>query len=393
MNAISFIDAFYFTTYWNVFLLILTWAVVLYYIGSGGQKILRMDEGSPSQGFAVFFAIAITFFIGLRPMYKDFTDMKMYAWAYDHNTGVFEMPSLSAEWLWNDSMTLFKVLGFNIHEFFLFVAFVYIMGMLVSGVLVTRRNLFMCMMFMITSFSFFSFGSNGIRSGMSCSIAMVAICLLAREPEKKVLPIFLMALAMGVHRSTMLPIASCFAAIYFIKDPKIALRFWLISIVISLVAGPFVEQFFAALGFDDRMTKYTTTSEEFKSEAFSQTGFRWDFLLYSAFPVLMVWYVTVHRKFNDQTFNIIAITYLLSNAFWIMVIRAAFSNRFAYLSWFIYPLVMAYPLLRMNLWEDQDRKTSLILFAYSGFLFFMFFIYYFGTTGFKGFDLYWWRKA
>ena len=76
-----------------------------------------------------------------------------------------------------------------------------------------------------------------------------------------------------------------------------------------------------------------------------------------------------------------------------MVIRASFSNRFAYLSWFIYPLVMAYPLLRMNLWEDQDRKTSLILFAYSGFLFFMFFIYYFGTTGFKGFDLYWWRKA
>jgi len=53
------------------------------------------------------------------------------------------------------------------------------------------------------------------------------------------------------------------------------------------------------------------------------------------------------------------------------VIRAAFSNRFAYLSWFIYPLVIAYPLLRMNIWEDQDRKTAQILLAYSGFTFFM----------------------
>ena len=277
MNAISFIDAFYFTTYWNVFLLILTWAVVLYYIGSGGQKILRMDEGSPSQGFAVFFAIAITFFIGLRPMYRDFTDMKMYAWSFDHNTGEFEMPSLSAEWLWNDSMALFKVLGFNVHEFFLFIAFIYITGMLLSAIVVTKRNLFMCMMFMITSFSFFSFGTNGIRNGMSCSIVMVAICLLAREPEKKVLPIILMVLAMGIHRSSMLPIASCFAAIYFIKEPKVALRFWLISIVISLVAGPIVQQFFAALGFDDRMTRYTTSSS---GDEFSGGGFRWDFLLY-----------------------------------------------------------------------------------------------------------------
>lgn len=393
MNGITFIDPYYFTTYWYIFLLLLTWSIVLYYIGSSGQKIIHLDEGSPSQGFAVFFTIAIIFFIGLRPMWRDFTDMKMYALTFDLSKGDFVYPSLSHEWLWHDIMSFFKSAGFNVHEFFLFVAFIYIIGMLLSAVVVTRRNLFMCMMFMITSFSFFSFGSNGIRNGMSCSMVMVAICMLAREPEKKLFPIILMVLAMGVHRSAMLPIASCLAAIYFIKDPKVALRFWLISIAISLVAGPLVEQFFAALGFDDRMTHYTSASEDFKSDEFSQTGFRWDFLLYSFFPVLMIWYVTIKRRFNDRTFNIIAITYLLSNSFWIMVIRAAFSNRFAYLSWFIYPLVIAYPLLRMNLWEDQDRKTSLILFAYSGFLFFMFFIYYFGTTGFKGFDLYWWNKA
>ena len=124
---------------------------------------------------------------------------------------------------------------------------------------------------------------------------------------------------------------------------------------------------------------------------FSHVGFRWDFLLYSGFGTAMVWYVTRYRRFTDRAYIIIANTYLLCNAFWIMVIRSSFSNRFAYLSWFIYPLVMAYPLLRMNLWKDQDRKTALIFFLYSGFTFFMFFIFYFGTgNGFRGFNQYWW---
>ena len=110
-------------------------------------------------------------------------------------------------------------------------------------------------------------------------------------------------------------------------------------------------------------------------------------------PVAMIWYVTRYRRFTDIGYTMFANTYLLCNAFWIIVIRAAFSNRFAYLSWFMYPVVIAYPLLRMNLWKDQDRKTAIILFFYSAFLFYMYFIYYFGTSGFKGFEIYWWKRG
>ena len=93
-------------------------------------------------------------------------------------------------------------------------------------------------------------------------------------------------------------------------------------------------------------------------------------------PIIMAWFVTMKRNFQDKTYHIIATTYILANAFWVMVIRSEQSNRFAYLSWFLYPLVIAYPLLRMNIWEDQDRKTAMILLAYSGFTFFMNFVYY-----------------
>lgn len=68
-----------------------------------------------------------------------------------------------------------------------------------------------------------------------------------------------------------------------------------------------------------------------------------------------------------RVFNILANTYLLANAFWVMLIRANFSNRFAYLSWFLYPILMAYGVIRLHLWEDQDRKAGLILLAHAGF--------------------------
>ncbi len=395
MGPITFIEPYYYNTAWYFFLLVITWATVIYYLGSGDQKMLESDGRDASKGFAVLLAFLVIYFLGLRPIYRDFVDMGNYALVYRNfaDNFVYSSPSLSEEWLWNDTLVFFRHNGFTVYEFFLFIEFVYVGGILLSAILLTRNNLWMCMMFMYTSFSFTSFAENGIRNGMSCSVLLVGICLLTdNRTSRKIWAFIFMFLAMGIHRSAILPIVAALASKYAIKDTKNALRFWVISIAISLVAGPFMEQFFASLGFDDRMTTYTQIDESVKEATFSKTGFRWDFFLYSAFPVIMIWYITKHRRFNDETFNVLAITYLLANSFWLMVIRAAYSNRFAYLSWFIYPLVIAYPLLRMNLWKDQDRRTALILFAYSGFQFFMFFIYYFGTSGFKGFDQYWWRK-
>ena len=148
--------------------------------------------------------------------------------------------------------------------------------------------------------------------------------------------------------------------------------------------------FFAGLGFDDRMSQYSTSEYD---DQFSQTGFRWDFLAYSAMPVWLTWYVTKKAEkeralYGDtieeaetnitgagriadahsmRVFNILATTYILANSFWVMVIRAAFSNRFAYLSWFLYPVVLAYGVIRLHIWPDQDRKAGLILALHAGF--------------------------
>ena len=393
MEPIEFINPWYYSTAYYIFFLFLCWATTLYYIGSAQQKILRA-EGSPIQSAALILTVFLIYCIGLRQVSGEFGDMRIYNRNYELMEPTYAVISLKTEWLWRNFAVFCRNLHMNSHEYFLAIEFFYIGGMFWSAWLLMRKNLWIAMLFFFTAFSFFSYGTNGIRNGMACSVEIVALCLLIDgNSAKRLFSFFLMFLALGIHRSTMLPSAAAIASVYLIKDTKNALRFWLASIGISLVAGPLVTSFFASLGFDDRMTNYSIdASESAAADAFSQTGFRWDFLLYSSFPVALIWYVTRYRRFTDMAYTVFANVYLLCNAFWIMVIRSSFSNRFAYLSWFLYPIVMTLPLLRMNLWKDQDRKTAIILFLYSGFTFFMFFVYYFGTTGFKGFDQYWWRE-
>lgn len=391
MEPIEFVRSFYFSTVYYFVFLALVWGTVLYYIGSNGQKILK-SEGSPMQGAAFVLTLLVIFFLGLRPIAPDFGDMWLYSYNYDGVVpNAFVPIRIAGEWLWDDIAVLCKTLGLNVNEYFLVVEFGYIGFMFVCAMLLVRKNLWLAMLFFLISFSTYSFGTNGIRNGLACSIELVALALVVESGPRRVLGFLLMYCAIGIHRSTLLPSAAAVMTIYMVKDTKTAIRFWLASIAISLLAGPYVEQLMVAIGFDDRVEAYYRGQfDDTKASYFSHTGFRWDFLLYSSFPVLMIWYTTRYRKFTEIGYTMFANAYLLCNAFWIMVIRASFSNRFAYLSWFLYPVIIAYPLLRMNLWKDQDRKTAIILFLFSGFTFFMFFIYYFGTTGFKGFDQYWW---
>jgi hypothetical protein len=394
MQPIEFIPYYYYSTVYYCFLLVLCWATTIFHLGSKTQKILY-SPGGASQPVAILVTILMSFFIGLRqPWARDFGDSWGY-WGHYKNATEYMAVDLKTEWLWHNLGFFCKsTLGMNPYEFFVLVALLYFGGMLICTAILMRNNLWIVMLFFFTAFQTFTYSVNGLRNGLACSFMLVAISMLTHRNNRGIIVCaFFMLMALSIHRSTMLPAVMAIISWFFIKDTKLALRFWYASIALSLVAGPVFESFFAALGFDDRFSAYQMGQYGAKYQTgFSHTGFRWDFLLYSSFPVIMIWYVTQYRKFTSREYSLWANTYLLCNAFWILVIRASFSNRFAYLSWFIYPVVMAYPLMRMNLWEDQDRKTSIIFFFYTGFTFFMFFIYYFGTTGFRGFDQYWWRE-
>jgi hypothetical protein len=223
------------------------------------------------------------------------------------------------------------------------------------------------------AFSFFTYSVNGMRNGMACSLIIAAMAFLTGSKKDKLVAFLLCFLAFNCHRSVALPILCMVVALY-LKNIRCVMLFWLGSIALSLVAGGTIESFFTGLGFDDRMNGYSTNHDA--DGMFSSTGFRSDFLLYSAMPIVFGYYVLVKKGISDRIYTFLLTTYILCNSFWIMVIRASFSNRFAYLSWFLYAIVIAYPCLKLPIWKDQGRKASYILLAHLGFTLFMFFIYY-----------------
>ena len=185
------------------------------------------------------------------------------------------------------------------------------------------------MLFYIGAFSFYGYAVNGIRNGVACSFVILALAGVCKG--ERTWPIILSFIAIGCHKSTALPLAAMFFT-YFVKNPKLMYATWFGAIALSLVFG------------------------------------RWDFLLYSAMPILLGWYAVFKRKVYNHTYLILLGTYIYANAFWVMVIRGLFSNRFAYLSWFIYPIVLAYPLLNLPVFKkNHSKKTAWILLAHFGF--------------------------
>lgn len=350
----------------------------LYLSSFNNERVLKSNN--KSRIIAIILSVLIIVFIGLRPISGiAFTDMYLYNHSYVNILQEYVPINFHKEWLWDDFSFFCKDVGLTNREYFLVISAIYFGLMALSCWMLMRRNLLVAVLFCFISFSCFSYGVNGLRNGMACSILMLAITFLKKYNILELgIALLLMLIAISIHRSTVLPAVCAIVAFLFVIDTKYAVAFWVLSILISLVAGNSIAEFFSNIGFDDRMSQYANLDEmgEVIHDVDYRVGFRWDFLIYSMMPIIMVWYVTIKRNFKDKMYNIIAITYILSNAFWVMVIRSNQSNRFAYLSWFLYPIVIAYPLLRMNIWEDQDRKTAIILLAYSGFTVFMNFIYY-----------------
>lgn len=333
-----------------------------------------------TQVIATVFTIIIILFIGLRPIRGTFIDMGMYAHTYNNILDGYNIPDDGRdEWFFYWFGNTCKRIGLIDREYFLVIATIYFGLMAVTCWRLMRDNMFVAILFCFISLSCFTFGTNGLRNGMASSIMLLALTFLNHERKWQIIiALLLMFISINIHKSMTLPGLCAIVAFFAIKETKYAIFFWVASIFISAVAGNYVTEFFVELGFDDRMEAYANLDEygEVKESVNVKAGFRIDFILYSIMPIIMAWYVTIKRNFKDNMYNIIANTYILSNAFWVMVIRSEQSNRFAYLSWFIYPLVIAYPLLRMNIWEDQDKKLAIILLLYSGFTFFMEFIYY-----------------
>ena len=353
--------------------LYLTLAFILFQYGKisalSGRTLIVKDNN-----IRVFLLYVLLFVlvVGLRPASYAFGDTGNYARSYMLMAeGYAEADDMNSEWIFSYMMYWFANRGYDVMWFFLLVEIFYILPMVIACKRLSSNNFVLLLLFCFSAYSFFSYGTNGIRNGMACSLVILAMTYLQGNKRDKIICGVLCFLAYNIHHSTALPIIAMLYSCFFSK-PKHMFYLWVASIGISLVMGGAVSNFFAGLGFDDRMSSYIAGQENEETMAqFSRTGFRWDFLLYSVMPIWLGYYLVFERKIYNSTYMLLLGTYVYSNAFWVMVIRAAFSNRFAYLSWFLYPIVLAYPLIKFEIWPKQGEKTAMILLAHFGFTYIM----------------------
>lgn len=252
---------------------------------------------------------------------------------------------------------------FNWQGCFVVTALIYVANHLIAAYKCSRKHVALLFLLMLSSFSFYSYGVNTIRAGFAASFLLLAVV-----NYKHLVWFFLFIfIAANCHYSMIIPSLAMVTAKYWNK-PKLYMGIWLCCILASAVAGHYFEQLFARMSSDQRVGYLSVDA----SDTHYEVGFRIDFILYSLLPIAAGYYYLVKKRIHSEFYSFLLNTYILANCFWILVIRANFSDRFAYLSWFLYPLVLIYPMCHFKVTPQQHTKMALILLMSAGFTYFMF---------------------
>ncbi len=208
---------------------------------------------------------------------------------------------------------------------------------------------------MICSFGFFGYAVNGIRNGIAFSFVTLAFA------QRKYIPMILFALiGLSFHKSVVLPIAAfCITLLYNKKSTY--LNIWIASALLSMMFANVVAQFIPAdfLG-DDRLSTYMNANfQDQVNASFSYVGFRYDFLIYSAIPIIIGWKYLNGDGWSNVWYERIYNTYILCNSFWLFTAYVPYNNRFAFLSWFLYPILVTYPYIQNT--DELDTKLKNVL--------------------------------
>lgn len=229
--------------------------------------------------------------------------------------------------------------------FFLLTAFVYIGGYVLTFKRIGKAQWSVLMIAAVFGIGFFAYGCNTLRAGMAYSLLLVGISVF---PTRKDLGALLACLSFFTHHSMVIPICALIIA-FFYKNTRIIFAGWIVLLVISIIFGNTMQEVLAKFfedAEDQRMALYALG----QSDTYKQ-WFRVDFLIYGFVPIALGLYYRFRKRFDDPFYVWILI---IANGFWLLMIRAIYTDRFAYLSWGLMPIVLFYPLIRKRFWANQN---------------------------------------
>ncbi len=316
----------------------------------------------------IFLVLWSIFYIGLRPITDECMDTVQYAKIYEkiNNMGIME----DLDPFFMLAMKFFHFVGGSVSMFFLFCAVFYVGSYASLCKWKFYQESVIVFLSVLVSFSFFKYGINTIRNGLSIAFFMYGF--MYGQKERFIPMLFFMVLSFYTHSSSLLLIAA-YVLSRFYKNVKIYYGVWLISLLLVLLLGDIWQKY---INYMPMLSKHDTDyfSEADSSKTFSMSGFRWDFLLYGIIPILVSYYYIVKRGFKESFYSRMTIIYLVANTLWLYMSSNWLSDRVAFLSWWLYIPMIFYPILRV---ESGRRKERYMKYAFVGnyaFTMLMFFI-------------------
>lgn len=305
--------------------------------------------------FGVLLSVALILWIGYYPWQDLGGDREVYMMEFHQEDQILQT-SPHSDPLWK-AFTSFAHARFTDAEYLLILATVYVGCHFAFARHFFRGNEGLAMTFFASSMFFSSYGCNAMRQGIAAAIVLLAIAAWDRD---RIIGLLLMLCATQIHISVTLTAgAIVFCTLW--RDTRTIFLFWLLSIPVSFVAGSFFQQllepYLSDLTHRSAVAGYMLAED---SEVY-HSGFRIDFIVYSILPVIMGRYYIIGKGFRDAAYETIFRAYLLANAFWILVIRSNFSDRMAFLSWVLMPMILIYPLFKAKKIEYPTLLFAILL--------------------------------
>ena len=199
------------------------------------------------------------------------------------------------------------------------------------------KYIYMVLLFFL-SLGFTNHYYNVLRSGLCVSFLLIALS----KDQRKIICLLFSIIAVSFHSSGLLVILGYLITFKFRKT-KFLYAFWGVMLI-ALFAGIF-----------DSFTQYMELFSSMEDERFNRylsgndrdynVGLRLDFIAYSLFPIIIGGYYIYKRNYKDEYYIHIYNTYLFCNACWLIFSKMPSNDRIAYLSWFLIPLLLLYPVL------------------------------------------------
>lgn len=355
--------------YYHIYLFIIVVATIALsstYSRYPNTRLQIRNDKPQRQLISLIFITAITLFIGLRPISPHFVDMMNYDLFYRVVFGY------KYKFSWDEENYLFDNL-FNymasdriaIIVFFFSIAIIYFGFIYISCRKLFPKDTLYAIVIYLGAFSTFTYGTNGIKAGAAASLFLCAIAYY-----RHLIPcLVFLFLSLGFHHSMILPITA-FIICRFVRSPRLYIRIWAVAFIIAVLHITYFQTLFGSYG-DETAASYLADNKDGY-----RTGFRLDFVIYSALPIALGYWCIFKRNYQSKTYNLIFNTYVLSNAVWMLCMYASFTNRIAYLSWLMIPFVLIYPFFDKPFMPHQYKTANGVAWYHLGFTLFMFIVYY-----------------